>query len=276
MLTLKDFEHRMVNPSRLEKLFELNPNRKEYVEKISPDFPHKYICVENALLNPYDVRDFLLECSYIAGTNDLIPTKTGAPGMQQPVANEWARPYILYLRTLLYNWKITTKNMAWQDFTCYNNVFWKGMKSIDSNYRPHVDPGDFAFNLFLSDDLVDDGTAVYSINIEGKKWMDVRELEQSGEYRPSTIASLMGINRKGVGELDDWQMFTGDEVYNLEGIAPGGFNVISGYRGSLFHSAYYDDTKYPDGHVRYSLVAMLALTNPPAGRSSFISKKDEN
>lgn len=276
MLTLKSFDGRIVTPDLLEKIFEINPNRKEYVEKISPDFDHRYVCVENVLLNPYDARDFLLNCSYITGTNDLIPTKTGAPGMQQPVANEWAKPYVQYLRNLLFHKKITTKNITWHDFSCYNNVFWKGMKSIDSNYRPHVDPGDFAFNLFLSDDLVDDGTAVYSMNIEGTKWIDVRELEKEGNYRSSTIASLMAINRMGIGKVDEWELFTGDEVYELEGVVPGGFNTVSGYRGSLFHSAYYDHLKYPDGHVRYSLVAMLSITNPPSARSSFIKRKDED
>lgn len=83
MLTLGDFDSRVVTPERLEKLFAINPNRKEYVEKISPDFDLRYIAVENCLVNPYDVRDFLINSSYITGTNDLMPTKTGAPGMQQ-------------------------------------------------------------------------------------------------------------------------------------------------------------------------------------------------
>lgn len=275
MLTLKSFDGQIVTPDLLEKLFEINPNRKEYTEKISPEFDHRYICVENCLVNPYDVRDFLMNCSYITGTNDLMPTKTGAPGMQQPVANEWAKPYVQYLRNLLFHKKITTKKISWYDFSCYNNVFWKGMKSIDSNYRPHVDPGDFAFNLFLSDDLVDDGTAVYSMNIEGTKWMDVRQLEKEGNYRSSTIASLMSINRIGIGEVDEWELFKGDDVYELAGVVPGGFNTLSGYRGSVFHSAYYDPSKYPDGHVRYSLVAMLSITNPPTARSSFIKRKED-
>ena len=274
MLTLGDFDSRVVTPERLEKLFAINPNRKEYVEKISPDFDLRYIAVENCLVNPYDVRDFLINSSYITGTNDLMPTKTGAPGMQQPVANEWVKPYVSYLRKLLFDWKITTKSMTWHDFSCYNNVFWKGMQSIDSNYRPHVAHSDFAFNLFLSDDLVNDGTAMYSINVEGTKWLDVRLLEKQGGYRSSTIASLMDVGRDGVGKMSSWECFQGDEVYNLEGIVPAGFNVCSGYRGSVFHTAYYDDKQYNDGHVRYSLVAMLALTNPPANKSSFITKKD--
>ena len=90
MLSLDQFRDRIVTPERLEKLFELNPNRKEYIEKMSPDFDYRYIVIEDALMNPYDVRDFLINGAYMAGTNDLNPTKTGAPGMQQPVANEWA------------------------------------------------------------------------------------------------------------------------------------------------------------------------------------------
>tara|TARA_A100001234_G_C12627224_1_gene386669 strand:+ start:1034 stop:1894 length:861 start_codon:yes stop_codon:yes gene_type:complete len=276
MLSLDQFRDRIVTPERLEKLFEINPNRKEYIEKMSPDFDYRYIVIEDALMNPYDVRDFLINGAYMAGTNDLNPTKTGAPGMQQPVANEWAKPYIQYLRNLLFHKKITTKDITWHDFHCYNNVFWKGMKSIDSNYRPHVDPGDFAFNLYLTDDMVDDGTAMYSLNVGSKKFMDVREMQENAELRSSTIASIMDIDRVGVGQLDDWKCFKGDDVYNLECVVPGAFNHISGYRGSLFHSAYYDDQKYPDGHVRFSLVAMLSVTNPPAGKSSFITKKSED
>ena len=101
------------------------------------------------------------------------------------------------------------------------------MKSIDSNYRPHVDPGDFAFNLYLTDDMVDDGTAMYSLNVGSKKFMDVREMQENAELRSSTIASIMDIDRVGVGQLDDWKCFKGDDVYNLECVVPGAFNHIS-------------------------------------------------
>lgn len=58
MITLGDFN--IITPDLLEKLFEINPNRKEYVEQVHPDFPqHKYLYVENVLVNPKDVRDFL-------------------------------------------------------------------------------------------------------------------------------------------------------------------------------------------------------------------------
>ena len=276
MLTLdNDFKGRIIFPSELDTLFELNPNRKEYIGSISKDFPEaRYVAVENALMNPYDVRDFLINSAYIAGTNNLVPDKTGAPGMQQPIANEWMKPYVQYLRDMLFKKKITSRNIQWQDFCCYCNVFWRDMKAIDSNYRPHVDPGDFAFNLFLSDDMhEDDGTAIFSINVEGQKWLDVREMEKKSGLRPSTISQVMDINRVGAGVPDDWVWFTGDEVYNLEGVVPGGFNCISGYRGSMFHTANYNPAWYPEGHVRYSLVSMLALSLPPAGKSAFISEK---
>ncbi len=275
MLSLSDFDHKIITPNKLEKLFELNPNRKEYIETISPNFPqYKYIIVEDVLMNPYDVRNFLIESACIAGTNNLIPDKTGDPGMQQPIANEWVQPYALYLRSLLFHHRIYTKDIAWQDFCCYCNVFWKGMKAMDSNYRPHVDPGDFAFNLFLSDDLVEgEGTAMFSINVRGQKWMDVRDMEKKSGLTPSTISSTMDINRIGAGVPDDWVSFQGDDVYNLEGVVPASFNSVSGYKGSIFHTAVYDHSKYPDDHVRYSLVSMLALTLPPAGQSAFITKK---
>lgn len=272
MLTYDDFDSRIVKPDDLEKLFELNPNRKEYVRKINDKHKHGYVFVEDVLVNPYDVRDFLIQSSYIAGTNNLVPDKTGAPGMQQPVANEWVKPFVLYLRSFLYHKKITSRPIEWQDFCCYCNVFWKGMMSMDSNYRPHVDPGDFAFNLFLSDDLVEgEGTAMFSITTDEGTFLDVKEMEE--QLRPSTISQIMDIGRSGSGNLTEWISFMGDDVYNLEGVVPAEFNCLSGYKGSYFHTAVYDPSKYPDGHYRYSLVAMLALTHPPAGRSAFLSKR---
>ena len=105
-LTFEDFKGRIIRPDEMKSLFEINPNRKEYTVKLPDPWEHRYLVVEDVLVNPYDVKDFLIHSSYIAGTNDLIPDKTGAPGMQQPVANEWVKSFILYLRQLLYDHKI--------------------------------------------------------------------------------------------------------------------------------------------------------------------------
>ena len=119
----KDFKGQIIRPKDLETLFEINPNHKAYTKKIHPDWPYRYLMIDDVLVNPYDVRDFLIQSSYIAGTNNLVPDKTGAPGMQQPVANEWVKPFVLYLRSFLYHKKITSRPIEWQDFCCYCNVF---------------------------------------------------------------------------------------------------------------------------------------------------------
>lgn len=274
-VTFDDFKGRLIRPKEIESLFEINPNRKQYTEKIHPDWDYQYVMVEDALVNPYDVKDFLINSSYVCGTNDLIPDKTGAPGMQQPVANEWLKPYVQFLRQVLYDLKITKRDITWYDFNLYCNVFWKNMKAIDSNYRPHVDPGDFAFNHFLSDDLDEgEGTAVYIINMpDGQRQMDIRHLEKHSGIHPRVISMRMDQGRVGEGVIDDWQTFKGDDVYDLAGIVPARFNCISGYKGSLFHTAVYDPSKYSDDHIRYSLVAMLAVTDPLNTTNSFIKKK---
>ena len=273
-LTFEDFKGRIIRPDEMKSLFEINPNRKEYTVKLPDPWEHRYLVVEDVLVNPYDVKDFLIHSSYIAGTNDLIPDKTGAPGMQQPVANEWVKSFILYLRQLLYDLKITHRDITWYDFNCYNNVFWKNMIAIDSNYRPHVDPGDFAFNLFLSDDLhEDEGTAVFAINMpDGQKWIDIRDMERKSGIHPRMISQRMDQGRVGEGKLDNWRYFQGDDIYDYVTTVPAGFNCLSGYRGSLFHTAVYDPKNYSDDHVRYSFVAMLALTAPATGKSSFLTK----
>ena len=46
--------------------------------------------------------------------------------------------------------------------------------------------------------MVDDGTAMYSLNVGSKKFMDVREMQENAELRSSTIASIMDIDRVGV------------------------------------------------------------------------------
>jgi len=274
-LTFENFKGRIVTPESQSKLFELNPNRKAYTKKLHPDWDTMYMMVEDVLMNPYDVRDWLIQASLLVGTNDLIPDKTGAPGMQQPVANEWMKDYVMFLRQCLYHLNITHRQISWYDFNCYTNCFWRNMKSIDSNYRPHVDPGDFAFNLFLSDDLhEDDGTAMYAIKMpDGQRWMDCRKMEKISGIHPNTTSMRMDQGRIGEGLIDEWKYFKGDEIYDWIGVAPARFNSVSGYRGSIFHSAAYDPTNYDDDHVRYSLVTMLTLTAPVNGRSSFISGK---
>ena len=275
MLSISDFSERFVTDDSLKKLFELNPNRKEYTEVITPDYPqYKYLFVENLHLNPYDIRDYLMNSSYIASTNLLVKEKTGAPGMQQPIGNEWVKHYLLYCRESLLNHKITKKAIRWQDFQCYCNIFWASMQSMNSNYRPHVDPGDMAFNYFLSDDLdSSDGTGMYSINIDGQEWMDVRHLQADVEKRPDRdqflkkLEKVLDKGRVGIGKTTNYKRFDGDENFTLKGVVPSGFNCLSAYRGSVYHSAFYDPTKYPEDHCRYSLVAMLALTMPGVGNS---------
>ena len=279
MLSISDFSDQIVNDEKQKKLFELNPNRKEYTEVIAKDFPeYKYLFIENMYQNPYDIRDYLMHSSYIASTNLLSEAKTGAPGMQQPVANDWVKHFLLYCTELLTKHKITKRDILWQNFQCYCNVFWAQMKSMNSNFRPHVDPGDLAFNYFLSDDLPSTaGTAMYSINILGKEYMDVRHMQKevTGSRNESRfmieLENAMSAGRAGTGTAVPYQTFDGDKWFTKKGVVPYGFNCMSAYRGSVYHSADYDVSKYPDDHCRYSLVAMLALTMPGVG-SSFQSK----
>ena len=67
-LTFDDFKGRIIRPDEIEKLFEINPNRKEYTQKLPDPWDHSYIIVEDVLVNPYDVKDFfysrLLYCWY--------------------------------------------------------------------------------------------------------------------------------------------------------------------------------------------------------------------
>ncbi len=270
-MRLSQFDKQIIKPDELEKLFELNPNKKESLQPIG-NTDKKCLIVEDVLLNPYDVRDFLLTSAYIAGTNNLVEEKTGAPGMQQPIANQWVKPFAQYERELLWHHNICRKPIAWQDFSFYCNVFWPKMKANDSTYRPHVDPGEFAFNYFLSDDLNDDdGTAIYSMEIEGERWMDIRDMERRGRGapHPETVSNMMQEKRVGAGKFDTWQRFEGDDMYKLEGVVPARFNCISAYSGSAFHSAYYNPDGYPEDHVRYSLVGMLSMKKV---RNSFLTE----
>ena len=100
--------------------------------------------------------------------------------------------------------------------------------------------------------MVDDGTAMYSLNVGSKKFMDVREMQENAELRSSTIASIMDIDRVGVGQLDDWKCFKGDDVYNLECVVPGAFNHISAIV-VLYSIVHIMMIKVSDGHVRFSL-----------------------
>lgn len=279
MLSISDFSGRIVTDESQKKLFELNPNRKEYTAVISKDFPqYKYLFIENLYQNPYDIRDYLMNGSYIASTNLLSKQKTGAPGMQQPVANDWAKHFLLYCVELLRNHKITQREIRWQDFQCYCNVFWTKMQSMNSNFRPHVDPGDLAFNYFLSDDLESEaGTAMYSITINDEEYMDVRDMQKAVTGRRDEdrfmmeLENAMSAGRAGTGNPVPYQTFDGDKWFTKKGVVPYGFNCLSAYRGSVYHSANYEVDKYPEDHCRYSLVAMLALSMPGVG-SSFQSK----
>ena len=265
-IILNGFNFRKMTSENLDKLFELNPNRREHIRPISVESSGafgiggyqyavcEYIFVEDVLMNPYDVRDFLISSSYVCEQN-------GAPGMQQVIANDWVRPYLKYLYYLLHVKNIVKEGrMGMNHFAAYTNVFWKEMPCRDINYhRPHIDPGDYAFNLFLSDTFdEDDGTAVYSLTHNYEKWVDVIEMESGCGLRLEEIYKMMYPEEFGVRGMDKWKCFKGDKDYALEGIIPAQFNCISGYKGSLFHSPHYDISKYPDGHLRYSLVSMVA------------------
>lgn len=279
MLSISDFSARIVDDEVQKKLFELNPNRKEYTEVITKDFPqYKYLFIENMYKNPYDIRDYLMNSSYIASTNLLSNERTGAPGMQQPIGNEWVKHFLQYCRDLLVNHKITKKEILWQQFQCYCNVFWTRMQSMNSNFRPHVDPGDMAFNYFLSDDLGPEaGTAMYSININGEEYMDVRHMQKAVTGRRDEdrflmeLENAMSAGRVGTGRAVSYKTFEGDKWFTKKGVVPYGFNCLSAYRGSVYHSADYEVSKYPEDHCRYSLVAMLTLSMPGTG-STFQTK----
>ena len=73
----RSFRDRIVTLNA-EKLLNLTLTERN-TSKMSPDFDYRYIVIEDALMNPYDVRDFLINGAY-GGTNDLNPTKTGGPG----------------------------------------------------------------------------------------------------------------------------------------------------------------------------------------------------
>lgn len=275
MLSISDFSDQIVDDEKQKKLFELNPNRKEYTEVISKDFPdYKYLFIENMYQNPYDIRDYLMRSSYICSTNILSKEKTGAPGMQQPVANDWVKHFLIYCTELLRKHQITKKDILWQNFQCYCNVFWTKMQSMNSNFRPHVDPGDLAFNYFLSDDLGPEaGTAMYSIKVMGEEYMDVRHMQKAVTGRRDEdrfmmeLTNAMSSGRSGSGESVTYRTFEGDQWFTKKGVVPYGFNCLSAYRGSVYHSANYDVGKYPEDHCRYSLVAMLAMTMPGVGSS---------
>ena len=276
-LTIDQFEKRIVTPELRASLFELNPNRKEYVEYLNKEWPEtRYLLCEDVLVNPYDVRDFFMNAAYCTGTNDLIPDKTGAPGMQQPISNEWCQEYVQYLRDLLTKFKITRQKVTWYDFSCYTNVFWKGMKAIDRNQLPHVDPSDMAFYLFLSDDMVkEEGTAFFRMNVEGDEFNDIKLYSKhGGRVHPRVISHRMDQCRIGAGIVDDWRYFRGNDIYEPIGVIPAIFNGISAYRGSVFHTACYDPDWYPDGHARFSLVSMLALGMKSAGNGMGFKAKE--
>ena len=237
----------------------------------------KYMKVHNIMKRPLDLSDFMrnfpAENKEKSSMEELSFSGSKSPGLQQPIE----RAFMTFLGYQLWHLckqmrflKYREKDISWK---YYSNFYYKGMRSFNKNFLPHVDPFSYAANIFLTESE-QHGTSFFKYTDErtGKDFYSMADVMSAGhEIRTAYTDGLKenyqyqisdpDLDDRDVGRMtpkngdDEWTLFEGDHFYKRYHFLPSTFNSMSMYRGNRWHSATFDAKNTKCG--RYSLVACI-------------------
>jgi hypothetical protein len=226
---------------------------------------------------PLDLSDFMrnfpAENKEKSSMEELSFSGSKSPGLQQPIE----RAFMTFLGYQLWHLckqmrflKYREKDISWK---YYSNFYYKGMRSFNKNFLPHVDPFSYAANIFLTESE-QHGTSFFKYTDErtGKDFYSMSDVMSAGDELRTAYTNGLKENYqyqvsdpesddKVIGQMtpkngdDEWTHFEGDHFYKRYHFLPSTFNSMSMYRGNRWHSATFDAKNTKCG--RYSLVACI-------------------
>ena len=237
----------------------------------------KNMKVHNIMKRPLELSDFMrnfpAENKEKSSMEELSFSGSKSPGLQQPIE----RAFMTFLGYQIWHLckqmrflKYREKDISWK---YYSNFYYKGMRSFNKNYLPHVDPFSYAANIFLTESE-EHGTSFfkYTDKESGRSFYSMSDIMSAGDKLRTAYTDGLVENYqyqvsdpesddRVVGQMTpkngdaEWVHFEGDHFYERYHFLPSTFNSMSMYRGNRWHSATFDSKNTKAG--RYSLVACI-------------------
>jgi len=256
------------------KLFEINGS--EVQSQIYDNL--NYITIDNFFKNPHDIVDVLKlfpindKSKFYEKISELKKTKwLQQPGLQQffPINYLESLSFTLYKLLAEYDYvpydiensgDYLRLGRQLSQFVYYSNIFYPGILKISNNNLPHFDQSQFAFNIFLSEN-VGGGTSFYNLVYNNKRYASLNAV--LSETDPAMKEGIKNeLNKMNdTCEVAPYDAFEGNEMWEKYHTIEYKFNRLCLYKGNFWHNVYYDANT--ETNIRYSLSATYSPSMDP-------------
>lgn len=261
------FDYTEINNINFTELLEINLGFEVQSEKIEG---LSYITIDNFFKNPHDIVEVLKKFPANDKSNFYENIKTTEakynrpPGIQQLFPNSYLESlsFIVYKLMAEYDYvpyDIETSGDYFMlgkqlsQFIYYSNCLYPNMKQFEYNYLPHFDQSQFAFNIFLSED-VEGGTAFYKLKHENKYYSTIGDIMDETDYDLKlglqNKLNAMNAHDENSG-VTNYDYFDDDDLFEKYHLIDYQFNRFCLYKGSFWHSIYYNSSTATN--ARYSI-----------------------
>lgn len=236
------------------ELTKINDNcsiEKYKVEKL------EYIKIYNLFLYPEDLKKFLCkfpcEDRFLSLSENGTELTSSAPGFQQTFDKHYFRKISEFISKVMKENNLSQHYWSVPSWEYYSNCMYSGMKSYQRNNFPHVDPFDYACNMYLSR-IENTGTTFFSFIGDEHEYYDVKELHRRSKKDHELFLKQVFENSI-VTDFVDWKTFDGNSRYRKYHIIDAEYNSASIYKGCYWHSIRFDSEI--KNQIRYSLVGSV-------------------
>jgi hypothetical protein len=241
--------------------FEVQSQKEEHLS---------YITVDNFFKNPNDIVDVLK--LFPVNNKDLFYEKvkemdkekyTKPSGIQQLFPSSYFESISFVLYKLLAEYDYVPYDIEnsgdylllgkqLNQFIYYSNIYYPGMLKENNNNYPHFDQFNFAFNIFLSEN-VGGGTAFYKLKHNGKTYGSIDAIVSEEDYDTKVEIQQKLNDMNNTDETAPYDYFEGNDLFEKFHVIDYEFNKLTLYKGNNWHGVYYDSLN--ETNTRYSLSA---------------------
>lgn len=251
----------------IDKTFEISDKAEEHIH-INKASTMKWGCIKNFYKDPVAVKEFLQKFPVVT------QNATQSPGLQQhfpmPAMTALSKVYdYLYGILSKYRYPINARvsldnTQSYSDWQTYCNTHWKHMDISAVSMIPHVDPFNYAFNIWLTDDNPA-GTEFYYHQTNSEHPAAYTQSKITG---PGTTARACSINGNYLPAISgNWDPDKIDTFFVERGwhryltIEPE-YNSCTFYPSLFFHKPEWDSRNYKEDLLRYSQVISYRAFHP--------------
>ena len=273
MLTFNDLKS-----YNFKEIFQVNPDLKIQSHQIDS---LDYITVDDFFVYPEKVVDFLkqfpcddiihkIQNNYKIG--DTVDENVFKPlGIQQLLPNRYFDNLSFNLFSLLSDADfITTKSQEVLEnydkfskyitqFVYYTNFYYPNMICINQNHTPHFDQYEYAYNIYLSED-VGGGTAFYKLKYNNRYYDTIQSIVEDTQNRVSIGHLLNNYKQTDSNIIKEYIPIDDDNVFTKYHLVECKYNRLVLYKGNYWHSAYYNSKE--EKNSRYSLASTFTYDRP--------------